>query len=102
MVALCEDVAGGLLSQTSKAILILYSMIANRFRHKGPRLVARPLLMAAFYKFIGRCFRFDFSLSSQVRRKEARLCKIRRCRDLKERQTEGAPTRLAALSGKYR
>ena len=29
----------------------LYSMLANHFGHKGPRLEARPWLMAAFYEF---------------------------------------------------
>ena len=47
--------------QISKAMCALYAMFVNHFGHKGPRLIARPLLMAAFYKFIGRCFRFLLS-----------------------------------------
>ena len=44
--------------QTSKAIFTLYSMFINHFGHKGPRPIARPWLMAAFYELKGRCFRF--------------------------------------------
>ena len=62
-------------------------MFLNHFVHKGPRLKARPLLMAAFYELKGRCFRFLFR--RQVCRKEARLFEIFRCRDPKERQVEG-------------
>ena len=29
----------------------LYAMFINHFGHKGPRPIARPLLMAAFYEF---------------------------------------------------
>ena len=38
-------------SSLSVAIAMPYSMFVNHFVHKGPRLEARPRLMAAFYKF---------------------------------------------------
>ena len=38
-------------SSLSVAIAMPYSMFVNRFGHKGPRPIARPWLMAAFYYF---------------------------------------------------
>ena len=73
-----------------------YAMFVNHFGHKGPRPKARPLLMAAFYKLKGRCFRF--LLSRQVCRKEARLFEIFRCRDPKERQVEGCSDASRSLA----
>ena len=66
-------------------VFMFCSMCINHFRHKGPRLEARPWSMAAFYKFKAAVSDLFFSLSGRAARKEARLCKIRRCRDLKER-----------------
>ena len=62
------------------------AMFINHFGHKGPRLEARPWLMAAFYKFIGRCFLFPLSRPAPC--KGARLFEIFRCRALKARQVE--------------
>ena len=38
-----------LVVQISDVMFILDSMFVNHFGHKGPRLEARPWLMAAFY-----------------------------------------------------
>ena len=40
-----------LVVQISDVMFILDSMFVNHFGHKGPRLEARPWLMAAFYNF---------------------------------------------------
>jgi hypothetical protein len=46
-------------------------MFVNHFGHKGPRPIARPLLMAAFYELKSRCF--QFLLSRQVYRRQAAI-----------------------------
>ena len=77
-------------------MFVFYAMFVNHFGHKGPRLEARPLLMAAFYELKGRCFRF--LLRRQVCRKEARLFEIFCCRDPKERQMEGCSDASRSLA----
>ena len=37
------------LAHLIKAMFAFYSMFGNHFGHKGPRPIARLLLMAAFY-----------------------------------------------------
>ena len=62
-------------------------MFVNHFGHKGPRPIARPLLMAAFYELKAAVSDFYSAAKSAARRPAC--FEIFRCRDPKERQVEG-------------
>ena len=77
-------------------------MFVNRFWHKDPRLEARPWSMAAFYYFKAAVSDLIFHSAAKSGARRPACAKFAGAANLKERQMEGAPTRLAALSGKYR
>ena len=79
-----------------------YSMFVKYFGHKGPRLEARPWLMAAFYEFKAAVSDLNFHNETESGARKPACAKFAGAATLKERQMEGVPTRLAALSGKYR
>ena len=75
----CRE-ATPLIAERSDSDALLYVRQSLRAQRSAPHSAA--LVDGGLLLFIGRCFRFDFLLSRKVCRKEARLCKIRRCRDL--------------------
>ena len=84
----------------SQDLFTFYSMFVNHFVHKGPRPIARPLLMAAFYEFKAAVSDFYSAAKSSARRPAC--LKFSDAATRRSGRWRGGLRRLAALRGQYR
>ena len=81
---------------------MFYAMFANYFGHKGPRPIARPLLMAAFYYFKAAVSYLIFHDKTVLAARRPACLKFSDAATRRSGRWRGARMRLAALRGQYR
>ena len=81
-------------------MFMFYAMFVNHFVHKGPRPIARPLLMAAFYNLSAAVS--DFYSAAKFAARRPACLKFSDAATRRSGRWRGARMRLAALRGQYR
>ena len=86
----------------SQDLFTFYSMFVNHFVHKGPRPIARPLLMAAFYEFKAAVSNLFFHDEAVLAARRPACLKFSDAATRRSGRWRGARMRLAALREQYR